>query len=123
VYYEEELRYFAGIEDDRAFIDGFSSRFYSPQRLEYFDGYLYVWDFNTLRQIEAPGPVAGDTITIAGIADPEYSSQSGSSLFAAEEIVFPHGRMMDFIVTESGILLTDHKSGVVWLIHDRLLYL
>jgi hypothetical protein len=113
-YYQGELRYFAGLEGDRAFIDGFSSRLYLPQRLEYSDGYLYVWDFNTLRRIEAFGPVAGDTITIAGIASPIYNSQSGGFLFAAEDIVFPHGRMMDFIVVESGILLTDHKCGVVW---------
>ena len=117
-YYQGELRYFAGLEGDRAFIDGFSSRFYYPQRLKYFDGYLYVWDFNTLRRIEAFGPVAGDTMTIAGIASPIYDNQPSRFSFAAEDIVFPHGRMMDFIVIESGILLTDHKCGVVWLI-DR----
>ena len=116
VYYQGELRYFAGIDGDRAFIDGFSSRLYFPQRLEYFDGHLYVWDFNTLRRIEVFGPVAGDTITIAGIASPIYDNQPSGSLFAAEEMIFPHGRMMDFVVTESGILLTDHKCGVVWLI-------
>jgi hypothetical protein len=116
VYYQEELRYFAGLDGERAFIDGFSSRFYLPQRLEYSDGFLYVWDFNTLRRIESFGPVAGDTITVAGFASPVYDSQPDDFIFAAEDIVFPHGRMMDFIVIESGILLTDHKCSVVWLI-------
>lgn len=116
VYYQEELRYFAGIEGERGFIDGFSARLYFPQRLQYNDGHLYVWDFNTLRRIEAFGPVAGDTITLAGMANPEYAHEPSDISVAAEDIVLPHGRMMDFIVTADGILLTDHKRGVVWLI-------
>jgi hypothetical protein len=28
-------------------------------------------------------------------------------------MVLPHGRLLDFAVTKDGILLTDHKRGVV----------
>jgi len=116
VYHQEELRFFAGIEGERDFIDGISPRFYFPQRLEYQSGHLYVWDFNTLRRIEATGAIPGEAISIAGIASPEYDLEPSGTTFAAEDVVLPHGRLMDFTVTNEGILLTDHKRGVVWLI-------
>ena len=116
VYSRGELRYFAGISGERGFIDGASARFYMPQRLEYRSGFLYVWDFNTLRRVEARGAVAGDTISIAGIASPVYSPHPGGRTFAAEDIILPHGRMIDFALTDFGILLTDHKRGITWII-------
>ena len=119
VLHDGELRYFAGIAGERGFIDGSSPRFYMPQRLEYRAGYLYVWDFNTLRRIEVRGAVAVDTISIAGIASPVYDREIGGTSFAAENIVLPHGRMMDFTVTDEGVILTDHKRGVMWVVCDN----
>jgi len=120
VYENGELRNFAGLKGERAFIDGASPRFYMPQRLEYNGGYLYIWDFNTLRRIPAAGSVAGVAITIAGTANPYYNLELAAVSYAAEDIILPHGRLMDFTVTESGIFLTDHKRGVVWRIdYDR----
>jgi len=116
VFINDELRNFAGIMGDRAFIDGTSPRFFSPQQLEHRGGYLYVWDFNTLRRIQAQGDVAGEAITIAGIASPVYDRELSHTTYNAEDIILPHGRMMDFVVMDDGILITDHKRGVVWRI-------
>jgi len=85
-----------------------------PQRLEYSNGHLYVWDFNTLRRVAARNGISGDAVTIAGIASPTYDRESNDVTFAAEDIILPHGRLMDFTVTDDGILITDHKRGVIW---------
>ena len=122
------LEYFAGIEGDRAFIDGASPRFYSPQEIEYRDGCLYVWDFNTLRMIEtsrsdaasrgAGAPiVAGECITLAGVAGPDFDMELDPSRAAAEDITLPFGSLMSFTVTNRGVLLTDPKRGVIWRIN------
>ena len=114
VYRGGETQFFAGLEGQRAFIDGPSPRFYSPQRLAYHDGYLYIWDFNTLRRLETANGVAGECVTLAGMASPDYDLALNNTSTPAEDIILPHGRYMDFAVTDSGILLTDPKRGVVW---------
>ena len=50
-YKNGALTFFAGVENQRAFIDGTLPEFYEPQRLHYANGMLYVWDFNVLRRI------------------------------------------------------------------------
>jgi len=114
IYRNTELEYFSGIEGERAFIDGSSPRFYSPQRLEYSKGYLYVWDFNTLRRIELERGIAGECITIVGTASPYFEPDINDSLIAAEDVILPFGSLMDFAITDRGILLIDHKRGVIW---------
>ena len=114
VFRDGELEYFAGIEGERAFIDGASPRFYSPQRLEHRSGYLYVWDFNTLRRIEAVRGVAGDCITIAGLASPDFDMEFDDRRVASEDVVLPFGSLMDFAVAGRGVLITDPKRGVIW---------
>jgi len=114
IYRNGQLEYFAGLDGERAFIDGASPRFYSPQRLEYSNGYLYVWDFNTLRRIETNNGVAGTCITIAGIAAPEFDPAPDAAGTQAEDVIFPFGSLMDFTVTGNGILLTDYKRSVIW---------
>jgi len=111
-----ELSYFAGLEGERAFIDGDSPRFYAPQRLEHRGGYLYVWDFNTLRRIGAVRGVAGECITLAGMAGPDFDMALDGRRKAAEDVLLPFGSLMDFAVTGKGILLTDPKRGVIWSI-------
>jgi len=114
VYRDGKLEYFSGIEGERAFIDGASPRFYSPQRLEYNNGFLYVWDFNTLRRIETENGVAGMCITVAGMASPEFEQELSKSRIAAEDAILPFGSLMDFAVFDETILLTDYKRGVIW---------
>ena len=118
IYRNGELKYFAGIEGERAFIDGDSPRFYSPQRLEYRSGYLYIWDFNTLRRLEAQRGIAGMCITLAGMADPNFDMENYETRLPAEDAVLPFSNLMDFAVTDSGILLTDPKRGIIWRIGD-----
>ena len=119
VFMDGELRNFAGLAGDRAFIDGASPKFYSPQRLEYFEGGLYVWDFNSLRRIPAKGFAAGEAMSIAGRAYPAYEAVPQRERFNAEDIVLPHGRLMDFAVTQGGIFITDHKRGVLWRVDNK----
>ena len=114
IYRDDTLEFFAGLEGERAFIDGSSPRFYSPQRLEYRDNYLYIFDFNTIRRIEAANGVAGECITLAGVASPTFVTELDTTTTAAEDAVLPYGKLMDFAVTRDGVLLTDHKHGVVW---------
>jgi len=114
VFINNELRNFAGLMHERGFIDGTSPRFFSPQRLEHHGDYLYVWDFNTLRRIQAIEGIAGEAITVAGIASPVYERDLGITAHNAEDIILPHGRMMDIVVTDNGVLVTDHKRGVIW---------
>jgi len=109
-----ELRNFAGLETESGFIDGSSPRFYMPQRLGYHDGYLYVWDFNTLRRMPTLGSAVAQATTIVGIASPQYNQELTDTVYQAENIILPHGRLMDFAITDYGILITDHKRGVVW---------
>jgi len=116
IFRDGELRYFAGIEGERAFIDGVSPRFYSPQRLEHHGGYLYIWDFNTLRRLEASRGVAGECITLAGMASPHFDMAPDMRRKAAEDVILPFGSLMDFAVTDDGILVTDPKRGVIWVI-------
>lgn len=114
IYGSGRIEYFAGTEGERAFIDGASPKFYSPQRLEYHSGFLYIWDFNVLRRIEVTAGVAGMCITIAGMAYPGFDSDSYHINTPAENVILPFGSLMDFTVTETGILLTDYKRGIIW---------
>jgi hypothetical protein len=114
IFRDGELGYFAGVRGERAFIDGWSPRFYYPSMLEYRGGYLYIWDFNTLRRIEASRGVAGECITLAGLAGPGSDMKITGARAAAEDVTLPYGSHMDFVVTRDGVLLTDHKNGVVW---------
>ena len=116
VYDGRDLEYFAGIAGERAFIDGSSPRFYSPQRLQHSSGSLYIWDFNTLRRIDARRGVAGDCITLAGMASPEFDMELDDARTRAEDVVLPFGSLMDFAVTRRGVLISDPKRGVIWIV-------
>ena len=114
VYRDGVLSYFAGVENEKAFIDGTAPLFFMPQKIKYADGYLYVWDFNVLRRISIVGGVAAECITIAGEASPTFDLDITQTKQAAEEIILPNSRLMDFAVKDNGVLLTDPKRGVIW---------
>jgi len=109
-----ELSYFAGVENEKAFIDGAAPLFYSPQRIKYADNFLFVWDYNVLRRISDYNGVAGECITIAGEANPTFDLDVIKAKQKAEDIVLPNSELMDFVAKENNILLTDPKRGVVW---------
>jgi hypothetical protein len=102
----------AGAFGNQGMIDGTAPLFFMPSRIKYDDGYLYVWDYNVLRRITLVDGVALDTITLAGVASPVFSDDINNA--QAEDIIWPNSRLMDFMVTNDGIILTDPKRGVIW---------
>jgi serine/threonine protein kinase len=111
---DDALSYFAGVEQEKAFIDGRAPLFYMPLRIKCADNALYVWDFNVLRMIGIEGGVATECISIVGEASPTYDLDIASGIMAAEEIVLPNSTFADFAVMGEGVLLTDPRRGVIW---------
>ena len=108
------LSYFAGVEGEKAFIDGSAPLFFMPQNIKYSNGYLYVWDFNVLRRINIIDSIAAECITIVGEVNPTFDLEIAETRVAAEDIVLPNSRLMDFAVVGDGVLITDPKRGVIW---------
>ena len=118
MYRNGEVSTIAGSSENMAFIDGNAPLFYMPLRLSYADGFLYVWDFNTLRRIELNGNVAYRTSSIFGVASPTHDEELPNHPISAYLPTLPFSRYADFIVTQDEIILTDPSRGVVWKI-DR----
>lgn len=116
-YYKNgELKFFAGAENKRAFIDGSSPLFYMPRRLKYSGGLLYIWDFNVLRAIKVENNAASDCITLAGEASPEFETENIEKEYDAHSVIFPEGYYTDFAVAGTNVILTDPKRGLIWKI-------
>ena len=114
-YYKNgELKYFAGIENEKAFIDGSAPLFYMPLKIKYYDNALYIWDFNVLRKIIIENGGAVDCITLAGEASPDFELESIEKEYDAENIILPNSYLTDFAVADGYVLLTDPKHGVIW---------
>jgi len=103
----------AGVEGENHFIDGTAPLFYRPTRIRYRNGALYVWDFNVLRRINLEGGIATETISVAGVASPEFP-MSFAEQELAERIILPFSVLADFVHLDNGILLSDPRRGVVW---------
>ena len=108
------LTYFAGVENEKAFIDGSAPLFYMPQNIKYMNGFLFVWDFSAIRRISIKNGVAADCISIVGEANPTFNLEITETQQNAEEIILPNSKHMDFVINNNGILLTDSKRGVIW---------
>jgi len=113
--YDGELKYFAGIENARAFIDGSAPLFFMPQKIKYADGTLYVWDFNTLRKIEIVDEKNIYCTTLAGQASPDFDMEIEPEN-DAESVILANSSMCDFAVVDGTVILTDPKRGVIWRI-------
>lgn len=112
VYFDtdtKQLTYFAGVENERHFIDGNVARFYEPQKLKVVGNQLYVLDFNVLRRITILDGIAVYTETIAGEVTTDLSPaiKNGSGA----EALFTPSTQMDFIVDGDKIVLTDPKNS------------
>ncbi len=114
VWYNGTLSYFAGVENEKSFIDGAAPLFYMPQNIKYKDGFLFVWDFNVLRRISIRDGVAVECITLAGEASPIFDFEIAETQQVTQDIILPNSKLMDFAVKDSSILLTDPKRGVLW---------
>ena len=108
------IKYFAGVDGQRHFIDGSVPLLYEPIKLYYSEGNLYVLDFNVIRKITIENGIATIMETIAG----EVSTETNPSTLPgkADSVVFAHSNQSDFIVEENTILFTDPKKSVVWQI-------
>jgi len=113
VYEAGQIRHLAGVSGERAFIDGTAPLFYQPSRLRFNDDNLYIWDFNVLRKLRLHEGVALEAISLAGAVSPVYDMQFPQQE-AAERIVLPYSRMMDFVFMDSNLLLSDPKRGIIW---------
>ena len=113
--YDGELRYFAGIENEKAFIDGSAPLFYMPQKIKYADNALYVWDYNTLRKIKIEDEKNIYCTTLAGQAYPELDFDIELE-YNAESIILSNSNISDFAVIDGAVLLTDPKRGVIWYV-------
>jgi len=116
MYYQNgSITHLAGVAGELAFIDGNAPLFYRPTRIKYFNNALYVWDFNVLRRLSLENGAVREAITKAGVASPVYDLDDFGG-GAAESIVLPFSHLADFLHFDDGILLSDPKRGVVWLV-------
>jgi len=114
LYYKGSLSYFAGIKNEQAIIDGVAPLFFMPQRLRYASGYLYIWDYNVLRRMEAVDGLAKDSITLIGEATPQFEFDIIATKQSAETAILPNSLLTEFAFFNDGILLTDPKRGMLW---------
>jgi hypothetical protein len=106
-----KLSFFAGLEDEKGFIDGTAPRFYEPIKIAVQNDYLYVLDFNIFRRIEIIEGAPGITETIAGtvINDLNPLAVNGDGMDA----VFIHSANSEFVIYESKIVVTDPKDYII----------
>lgn len=106
---------FAGTDNKNKLADGINPMFLEPRRLVYQNNALYVLDYDVLRKITIGDD---DTIinceTLAGKlsleTDPITNDGNGS------DVTFASSHLMEFAVTNEGIILTDPKKAVLRII-------
>lgn len=107
-----DIKYFAGVDGQRHFIDGSIPLLYDPIRLHYKNGSLYVLDFNVIRKINIEDGVVSMIETIAGEVSTDINPETKEG--NAESVIFAKSSQMDFLVDDGSILLTDPKKSVIW---------
>lgn len=110
----DKLTNFAGIENDKAFIDGAAPQFYMPMRMVCDEGCLYVWDFNVIRRLTVEGSTVSDCITLAGAASPSFDDAFPRGTSEAYEVVFPNSAQTELAVVGGSVLLTNPKQAMIW---------
>lgn len=97
---------FAGVEDEHGLRDGEDPLFCSPRKLEYYNGNLYILDFNMIRRISLDlegNP--GMCITVAG----KVTGVNGSQMSSGEDsnLMMSYTNPLDISVGQDGVLITD----------------
>lgn len=112
----QQVRLLAGVDDNTKFVDGPNPMFFEPIQMEYFDGSLYILDYNVVRRLSLnTSGAAIQAETIAGKISVE--SNPATQLGKASETTFAHSYLMDFVVrTDGSVLLTDPKKAVIRLL-------
>ncbi|MDR1914714.1 MAG: serine/threonine protein kinase [Clostridiales bacterium] len=113
-YKDGELYNFAGISEEKAFIDGDAPRFYMPVALRYVNESLYVLDYNVLRRIQILDGVAQNCMTVMGKASPTTERELTYKEALVQDIIPSWSTLADVVVTEDNVLLSDPLYSVIW---------
>lgn len=110
-----KITLFAGADNKIKLVDGVNPMFLEPRRLVYKNDALYVLDYNVLRKItinSADAVINCETLAgkISLEADPITNDGKGS------DVTFASSYLMEFAVTNDGIILTDPKKAVLRII-------
>lgn len=105
----KEWRYFAGVEDERHFVDGSIPQFYRPTSLAAKGNVLYVLDFDTVRKITIEGEGALFTETLAGI--PTADTNPEVKLGEGCQAVLPSSELASLSLDGNGNLLLSNPKG------------
>jgi hypothetical protein len=109
------VKLFAGADNKTKFIDGPNPMFFEPRRLDFKNGYLYVLDYNVIRRVKVDSAYQIVTAeTLAGKVSVEQNPDTVNG--KGSEVVFAPSYLMDMVVTDDGILLTDPKNAVIRVI-------
>ena len=108
-----EFHNIAGDSQTRATIDGSLPNFIRPSRIRMFNGNLYVWDFNALRRIYLENGVARESVSLTGTISIDNNAPIAQES-PAERMLFPNSDLMDFVITEDGVIISDPRRGVLW---------
>lgn len=109
------LKLFAGVDNNNKFIDGPNPMFFEPRRMDYKDGYLYILDYNVVRRVSINSSNAAiSSETVAGKISVEQNPTTING--NASEVTFAPSYLMDIVVAEDGILITDPKNAVIRII-------
>ena len=109
---ETNWTYFAGIEEERNFVDGAIPNFYRPTSLAADGNTLYVLDFDTIRKIIIEGEGALFTETLAGV--PTADTNPEVVLGLGSEAVLPASERAALVWDGMRLLLSDPKNSVVY---------
>lgn len=107
-----DFRLFAGADEKTKFVDGPNPMFFEPRRLEYYDNYLYVLDYNVVRRISINSECkAIASETLAGKISVEQNVETING--TGSDVTFAPSFLMDMVVYEGDVYLTDPKHAVV----------
>lgn len=112
-----KLKLFAGADDKTKFVDGPNPMFFEPRRLDYSNGYLYILDYNVVRRVSIDSQnqaISSETLAgkITADQNPETINGKGS------DIIFAPSYLMDMLVVDDDVYLTDPKNAVIRYIHN-----
>jgi serine/threonine protein kinase len=124
---DSSLEYFAGIYNDRQFIDGNDSRLYEPRKILYKDNNLYVADVignqYIIRKLKILKGLIMDTETIAGniVEDRDLSRGEGSQVLLGSAQAESYATItIDMTMDDQGNLyIVDTKNNHVKIIYKK----
>ncbi|MCD7905422.1 MAG: hypothetical protein LUG24_07635 [Clostridiales bacterium] len=119
IYYyntsSNEMKLFAGVDDNTRFVDGTGPMFFEPRSLFYKDSSLYVMDYNLLRRAEVnSGGVALYSETLAGKISTELKPQTAEGKASEAEIAPSY--LMEIAAYGGKVYITDPVNDVVWAV-------